>query len=233
MRHFCNIIPARAGSKRIPHKNVVDLAGVPLVQWTIATAIDLGLPTYVSTDDDEVSALAIKLGAIVIVRPDNLCQDTSTDRDVIAHALDIVDAECVVYLRPTTPFRSVERCQAACKAFYGAQGASGLRSIHRAAESFHKGFGLARGNILRPAIHPKRGVDGCNDPDQTYPASYVGNGYIDIITRETIENGGTFGNHCMGFVTPAVIEIDTPEQLDYARYLATFNRRFSYGKTVF
>src|SRR5436305_466214 len=72
------IIAARGGSKRIPRKNVREFAGKPMIAWPIATALESGLfdEVIVSTDDDEVAAIASNAGAPVpFVRPAELSDD--------------------------------------------------------------------------------------------------------------------------------------------------------------
>jgi len=60
------LIPARGGSKSIPRKNLVDLGGLPLIQWTIQAALGSGLKrVIVSTDDDEIAEISQSLGAEV------------------------------------------------------------------------------------------------------------------------------------------------------------------------
>ena len=83
------IIPARGGSKGIPRKNLKDLAGKPLLAWTIEQALATpGLDVYVSTEDAEIAAVSRTAGAGVIERPDELAQDTTATEPVVEHAID-------------------------------------------------------------------------------------------------------------------------------------------------
>jgi len=79
------LIPARGGSKGIPKKNIVDLHGKPLIWYTIKAAQDSKLvdDVYVSTDDKEISDIAIRYGCKVIDRPDELAKDMSLTLPVI------------------------------------------------------------------------------------------------------------------------------------------------------
>lgn len=109
------VIPARAGSKRLPGKNVMQLAGLPLIAWTIraALAADVFDRVLVSTDDAGVAAMGIEHGASAPwLRPDELSTDTATSIDVVLHALSACESEgatadSVMLLQPTSPFRSV------------------------------------------------------------------------------------------------------------------------------
>lgn len=110
------VIPARSGSKRLPGKNIRRLSGVPLIAWTIRTAIAAGVfdDVLVSTDDKEIAAIAREYGASVPwLRPGELSTDTATSIDVVLHALSAYElkgssADSVMLLQPTSPFRSME-----------------------------------------------------------------------------------------------------------------------------
>ncbi len=104
------LIPARGGSKSIPRKNLVDLGGLPLIQWTIQAALDSNLTrVVVSTDDDEIAEISQSLGAEVpFKRPAELSSDLTLSIDVVLHALDVIEEEfdAVMMLQPTSPFRT-------------------------------------------------------------------------------------------------------------------------------
>lgn len=69
MINVAAIIPARGGSKRIPHKNIIDFCGKPMIAWTVEAALDaLNADVYVSTDDDAIIEVAEKYGAQTIRR---------------------------------------------------------------------------------------------------------------------------------------------------------------------
>jgi CMP-N,N'-diacetyllegionaminic acid synthase len=107
------LIPARGGSKGIPRKNIVPLAGRPLIAWTIAAAsASRGLGrVIVSTDDEEIAEIARAEGAEVpFLRPAALASDEVGALSVIRHGIewlsaDGYEADAVVYLQPTSPFR--------------------------------------------------------------------------------------------------------------------------------
>ena len=78
MTEILALIPARGGSKGIPHKNIRLFAGFPLIAWSIAAAKQSELVTrvIVSTDDEEIAAVAREYGAeIPFLRPNELAQD--------------------------------------------------------------------------------------------------------------------------------------------------------------
>lgn len=105
------IIPARGGSKGILRKNLLPVAGKPLLAWTIEHVLATpSLECYVSTEDAEIAAVAREYGAQVIERPDELAQDTTASEPVIEHAIDVITAasgrpERVMFLQATSPLR--------------------------------------------------------------------------------------------------------------------------------
>ena len=110
------LIPARGGSKGIPHKNIKELCGKPLIQYSIDIARKLTTDDNicVSTDDVEIKNVVESLGLKVpFMRPDELASDTATTSDVIVHAINLykekaVEYDVVVLLQPTSPFRRID-----------------------------------------------------------------------------------------------------------------------------
>lgn len=108
------IIPARAGSKRLPGKNTKNICGKPLIAWTIDFARQLPeiADVLVSTDSKEIADIAKSCGASVPwLRPDSLATDMSNTSDVILHALETErqngrEYKYFVLLQPTSPIRS-------------------------------------------------------------------------------------------------------------------------------
>ena len=84
------IIPARGGSKRIPGKNIRKFLGLPIISYSIKTALDSGVfeKVIVSTDSKEIASIAEEFGAQVpFLRPNNLSDDFSGTHEVIGHAV--------------------------------------------------------------------------------------------------------------------------------------------------
>jgi len=106
------IIPARGGSKRIPRKNIKPFCGKPMIAWAIEAAKEAKCfeDIIVSTDDDEIAAVAKAYGAMVpFKRPDNLSDDHTGTIPVIKHAVEWyneyikpLDYACCIYA--TAPF---------------------------------------------------------------------------------------------------------------------------------
>lgn len=105
------VIPARGGSKGIPRKNISDLAGKPLIAWTIDSALK---STYldrviVSTESPEIGDIAVKYGADVpFLRPEELATDSTPGIDPVLHVIEAIGEgfDCVILLQPTSPLRN-------------------------------------------------------------------------------------------------------------------------------
>ncbi|PIP98568.1 MAG: CMP-N-acetlyneuraminic acid synthetase [Shewanella sp. CG18_big_fil_WC_8_21_14_2_50_42_11] len=119
---FLAVIPARGGSKRLPRKNVLDLAGKPLIAWTIEAAkqskyIDHFL---VSTDDEEIKTVSEQYGAEVLIRPGELATDTASSVDVVLQAIDAQNKQYhyVILLQPTSPLRTAQHIDEAIELLF-------------------------------------------------------------------------------------------------------------------
>ena len=101
------IIPARGGSKRIPRKNIKPFYGKPLIAYSIEVALESELfdKVVVTTDDEEIAAIATSYGAKApFIRPRELSDDFTGTADVIAHALEYLQSQgekydlvCTIY----------------------------------------------------------------------------------------------------------------------------------------
>jgi N-acylneuraminate cytidylyltransferase len=106
------IIPARGGSKGIPGKNIMNFCGHPLLAWSIAAVrgaegIDR---VYVSTDSDDIAAVALRYGADVVRRPEEISGDRASSEAALTHVCREVEKEGVhpdrvVFLQATSPLR--------------------------------------------------------------------------------------------------------------------------------
>lgn len=111
MRILC-VVPARGGSKGVPRKNLREVAGRPLLAWTVEQALSARhrLDVAVSTEDDEIAEVARAAGARVVERPARLAQDTTPTEPVVRHVLDATRAagsapDAVMLLQATSPVR--------------------------------------------------------------------------------------------------------------------------------
>ncbi len=218
------LIPARAGSKGVPDKNVRLLGGYPLLAWTIAVCrksatIDR---VVVSTDSPEYAALAQEFGAEApFLRPSAISSDRATDYEFIVHALDWMasrgaEPDYVLHMRPTTPLRDPHLVDDAVRLFMNMPNATALRSVHEMSESSYKTFEIADGGQLKLVGCDSTALDAANDPRQRFPKTYRANGYVDVLSTSFIRKSGLIhGDRVMPFRTAHAVEIDTED--DFTR----------------
>jgi len=107
------IIPARGGSKGIPHKNIINFCEKPLIEWSIIQAqkAHTTKEIYVTSDSSQILNIAEKCGANPILRPDNLSTDTATSEAALIHSLNTIEknstnkVDLIIFLQPTSPLR--------------------------------------------------------------------------------------------------------------------------------
>lgn len=102
------LIPARGGSKGVPNKNIRMIYGKPLIVWTIERALQSQMidEVVVSTDSENIAAIAKENGVRVMMRPAELATDTASTQDVMHYTLRKEPADILVLLQPTSPCRS-------------------------------------------------------------------------------------------------------------------------------
>jgi CMP-N,N'-diacetyllegionaminic acid synthase len=110
------VIPARAGSKRCPGKNLKPFRGKPLIAWSIASACQSKYidQIAVSSEDEQIQNTARDYAqgeskVFIIRRPKELANDTAMNEDVLRHALTVKpDFDWIILLQPTSPLRTAE-----------------------------------------------------------------------------------------------------------------------------
>lgn len=211
------LIPARGGSKSIPRKNLVDLGGLPLIQWTIQAALGSNLTrVVVSTDDDEIADFSRSLGAEVpFKRPAELSSDITLSIDVVLHALDVIEDEfdAVMMLQPTSPFRTSMDIENAMKII---DGASSVISVVPVEGTHPARMKFIEDGVL---IDPPFAETIENMPRQELRPMFIRNGAI-YLTRISEARNRTFkGVLSRALVMPKErsINIDTDFDLALAR----------------
>lgn len=218
------LIPARGGSRSIPRKNLIPVAGQPLVSYSIAHALASRrvTRTIVSTDDDEIAEVARRFGAEVpFKRPAQFAQDLSPDIDVFVHALTWLEKEqgyrpdLVLHLRPTGPIRRVELIDEAIDRLLADTEADSLRSVALAVQNPFKMW-LIKGGYMTPVAALEGVKDFHSLPRQQLPLAYRQNGYVDVVrTLTVLEKHSMAGDK----VLPFIVE-ETPNDIDYPEDIA-------------
>jgi len=151
------LIPARAGSVRLPRKNILPFVGKPLIAWSILSAKRAGVGrVVVSTDGNEIADIAMEFGAEVLERPKELATSSSDTISVVRHALADIPASTLVLLQPTSPLRTANDIQN-CIAMHAESGRP-IVSVTKASPwlFWHNGSGLQKvsppidGDLVRP-----------------------------------------------------------------------------------
>ncbi len=154
------IITARGGSKRIPHKNIKEFCGKPILCYTVEAALASGIfeEVMVSTDDEEIARIAREAGAEVpFFRSEETANDQATTADVLAEVLREYEKrgrqfETACCLYPTAPFLTPERLRQAGETF-ASSGADTLMPVVAFSFPPQRGVFLRDGKIC-PA-HPE------------------------------------------------------------------------------
>jgi len=105
---FLAIVPARGGSKRLLHKNILDLNGKPLIVWSIEVGLESRYvdSVVVTSDNDEILQIAKEFNIHIVKRPKSLSSDTSSTFDAIKHTINNLERyDYIVLLQPTSPLR--------------------------------------------------------------------------------------------------------------------------------
>jgi len=223
------LIPARAGSKRVPDKNIRPLAEHPVIAYTIAAAQDSGIFTdvIVSTDSQYYAEIAAYYGAEVpFLRPPDLAGDVSPDVEWLEFTLKKLVAvdrnyDCFSILRPTSPFRQPETIQRAWQAFLAEEGVDSLRAVERCQQ--HPGkMWVVRGKRMLPLFPIGPAEQPWHSSQyQSLPEVYVQNASLEIAWTRVVLNERTIaGNVVMPFFTNEHegFDVNNPYDWNLAEY---------------
>jgi CMP-N,N'-diacetyllegionaminic acid synthase len=214
------VIPARGGSKGIPRKNLAPLAGRPLIAYTIEAArMSRSLSrTIVSTDDEEVAAIAKGVGADVpFLRPPHLALDHTPMIDVLVDALATLDRQeeyrpdVVVLLQPTSPFRREDHIDAAVDLLISS-GADSVVTVTQVPHQFTpESLMQLRGDRLDPFV---QGSTSTRRQDK--PVLFARNGPAVVATRSRVvlDERALYGADTRGVVMSREDSFDIDEAFD-------------------
>ncbi|MBT3392157.1 MAG: acylneuraminate cytidylyltransferase family protein [Chloroflexi bacterium] len=224
--NILGIIPARGGSKAIPHKNITPLAGKPLLAYTCEAALSSQRLSRVilNTDNPEIAEVGRACGIDVpFMRPAYLAADDTPMLPVLQHTLDWMAAEqdfpvdVLVLLQPTSPLRSAEHIDAAVELLL-TKGADTVVSV------------VAVPHHFNPVSVMQLDDEGCLQPflpgemilrRQDKPRVYARNGpAVLVIRRATLEQDHLYGAKTLPYEMDPTssIDIDSPEDLDLAEF---------------
>ncbi|OGY46849.1 MAG: hypothetical protein A2840_02725 [Candidatus Buchananbacteria bacterium RIFCSPHIGHO2_01_FULL_47_11b] len=194
------VIPARAGSKSIPKKNIRLLNGKPLIQYSIDYSLRCPLiaRTIVSTDSEEIATIARAGGALVpFIRPNQYAQDDTPDYPVMRHALEALEKEyketidVIVLLRPTSPFRPAGLIEQSLKLFEQFPEATSIRAMARAKQHPYRQWKRNGDYVVG---YEQAVKEPYNIPRQQLPEVFFQTGDIELVRRETLLGGSVSGD---------------------------------------
>jgi CMP-N,N'-diacetyllegionaminic acid synthase len=218
------LIPARAGSVRVPGKNVRPLAGHPLLAYSIAAARESGLfdTILVSTDSEEAAGIARAYGAEARMRPPEMAGATSPDIDWVEHALAGTPFDVFSILRPTSPFRRGATIARAWERFHAVAGADSLRAVRRVRE--HPGkMWVLDGEMMRPLLPQSPGeVPTHSRQTAALPEVYVQDSSLEIARTAIVARREIAGERVVPFFCERHegFSIDYPDDWDAAERIA-------------
>jgi len=232
-KRIASIIGARAGSKGLPGKSLLDLGGRPVIAWTIEAArgsryLDR---VVVSTDSPAIAAAARAAGADApFLRPEELANDTCSIEAVVAHALatlrrdgDLGRFDYVVLLHPTIPFRTPAQIDTCLERYFESSPTPVDTLVSVASAPDKIGWLLSS----RDGRHVHFAFDvGTDLRRQALPSYYLPNGVFYVAPADPFP--GRFYADATRFVVlddPDLVDLDTPDDLDRARAVLARRRR--------
>lgn len=211
------IIPARGESKGVPHKNIIELCGKPLICYTITAGKNSKYIDYVmvSTDDDDIARISRDNGAEVpFLRPAELASDTAKTIDAILHAIQGLkemgrEFDSLVLLQPTEPLRTCDDIDAAIETYY-AHDCNALVSVSEV-DDHPILIRSIQGERLKPLLNISSTVR-----RQDMPKYYRVNGciYINAISEITAET--SFNDNPVPYVMEKNHSVDIDDLSDLA-----------------
>lgn len=230
------VIPARAGSKSVPGKNIRMIGGKPMLAHSIAHGQQSKYINriIVSTDSEKYAKIARSYGAEVpFLRPDEYATDTALDYDVFFHALSWLQEkegyvpDVVVQLRPTYPVRDVRDIDHMIEILLEHPEADSVRSMAKATEIPYKMWISERADAGEKQELPAGGrvlplitdIPECyNMPRQQLPEVYYQNACIDVFRPDVVMEKHSMSGECiLGYEMKENYDIDTEE--DFQRVM--------------
>lgn len=213
------IIPARGGSKGVPHKNRKLIAGKPLITWTIEAALAAKHVhrVVVSTDDMDIERIAQESGTETIMRPANISGDTATSESALLHVLDTLQSrenyvpKLLVFLQCTSPVRSARDIDGAINALL-TKNADSLLSVVEMTKFFWRGDEETIKSVNYDFQERPR--------HQDLNPLYLENGSIYVLRPNILrQHNNRLGGRIAMFCMPqrSAIDIDTMEDFELAQ----------------
>ena len=211
------LIPARGGSKGVPHKNIALLGGKPLIAYTLEAANQSKLldRCIVSTDSQEIIEVCRKWSAdIPFIRPSELAQDDTPTLPVVFHALNMLQKsyDAVMLLQPTNPFREAEDIDKAIIMLKSDPDADSVISVVKVGDSHPARMKQIIDDVL---IDPPFGEKIEGQRRQDLPELYLRDGAIYLTRTKIIYGQGSFkGRRSLAYIMPEERSVNVDGYID-------------------
>jgi N-acylneuraminate cytidylyltransferase len=218
------LVPARSGSERVPGKNVLPLAGHPLIAYAIAGAQEAGIFTavVVSTDSEEIAGISRRYGAEVPgLRPAEMSSSISFDIEWVLHVMRDRDEDVFAILRPTSPFRTGETIRRAHERLVElGDRADSIRAVEPARQHPGKMWTI-EGELIEPLLpQPEAGTPLHSRQYQALQKVYAQNSSLELAWSRVLEDTvpTISGRRVAPFFTEGAegFSIDYPEDVELA-----------------
>ena len=202
------LIPLRGGSKSIKNKNIINIAGKPLCEWVLMSALKSKLieQVYVSTDSQQIKDVVSNIDSSIkiIDRPDEYARDESTTESVMEHFQTIIDFDYLITIQATSPLLGSKHLDEALSYFFDKKYDS-LLSVVRTKRFFWNSEGKAIN--YDPQKRPRR---------QDYDGIFMENGAFYITSKETLmKTGSRLGGSIGYYEMPVETGLEIDEPLDW------------------
>lgn len=221
------VVPARGNSKSIPRKNIRPLGGVPLIAYSIAAGLQSRTVTrtIVSTDDEEIAAVARQYGAETpFMRPEEFSRDETLDFPVFKHALEWLaenedyHPDVLIQLRPTSPFRPPELLDQAVQLLRDHPQADSVRGVVPSGQNPYKMWSVNPDGSMSPILKVTGIKEAYNAPRQQLPDTYWQTGHVDAIRpRAILEKNSMSGDVILPLFIDPIYTVDIDTLLDWQR----------------
>ena len=214
------IIPARAGSKRIPDKNIRDFCGRPIIAYSLEAARHSGLfsEIHVSTDNERIRAIVESLGfPVIFARPAELADDHTPLRDVLRYVRDRYAAlgrhfDCICRLSACAPLIGAAELVAAERVFAAHEGKQAVTAVTRYPAPLDRAFTMDEAGILKPLRD-----DRLFERSQDLETGYYDSGTFAFLPPTHLDlEGPAFYQNRLGYVLPRDKGVDIDEPEDWA-----------------
>ena len=216
------VVPARGGSKGVPHKNIRLVGGRPLIHYTLdaASASKKIDKIIVTTDDEDIAAICRAYDHVeVICRPTEISQDDSPVIDAVRHAVEGIDVDAIVLLQPTSPLRTGADIDAAISLFR-ARDLIPVCSVCQAGDAHPARMYRIEGGVLSSLM-----PDIAELRRQELPPVYHRNGAIYVFGRRELKRSKIIVEQMIPYVMASEASVNIDTEIDLLLLEAIFRKK--------